>query len=124
MRDDELDRIFFDEAGIEPSPGFAARVMDTIRHEATAPPPIPFPWKCFLPGLTAWILILVVVVIRGFAPVAASPATLTRWLPILTRLLSGMLQASKTVGAGWIVLALLLSLASAMLSLRLTRGDA
>ncbi len=43
MRDDEIDRMFSDEAGIEPSPGFAARVMDAVRHEASAPPPIPFP---------------------------------------------------------------------------------
>jgi hypothetical protein len=124
MRDDELDRIYSDETRIEPSPGFTARVMDAVRHEASAPPPIPFPWKCALPCLAAWTLLLVSVVIKGFGQAAPVPSTSTRFPPALTTLLRGLFEAARTVGAGWIMLALLLALASTMLSMRLTRGDA
>jgi len=31
--------------------GFLASVMDRVREEAAAPPPIPFPWKRALPGM-------------------------------------------------------------------------
>jgi hypothetical protein len=124
MRDDEIDRIFSGDAGIEPSPGFTARVMGGVRHEASAPPPIPFPWKCAVPGLAAWILVLVRVAIKGFGQAAPVPSTWFRLLPALTTLLREMFEAAKTVGAGWIILALLLALTSMMLSMRLTRGNA
>jgi hypothetical protein len=128
MRDDELDRIFSDEAGIEPSAGFAAKVMVAVRRQASTPAPIPFPWKCALPGLAAWMLILVLVVVQGFkpafGPAKASPTILARLLSTLTTLFEGMLGAAKAVGAGWIVLALLLALACTMLSMWFTRGNA
>ena len=47
--DDDLDRIL-SETEILPSSGFAASVMAAVRREAEAPPPIPFPWKRFVPG--------------------------------------------------------------------------
>jgi hypothetical protein len=46
---DEFDRIMSEEE-ILPSSGFAASVMEAVRREAAAPPPIPFPWKRALPG--------------------------------------------------------------------------
>lgn len=46
---DEFDRIMSEEE-ILPSSGFAASVMEAVRREASAPPPIPFPWKRALPG--------------------------------------------------------------------------
>jgi hypothetical protein len=46
---DEFDRIMSEEE-ILPSSGFAASVMEVVRREAAAPPPIPFPWKRALPG--------------------------------------------------------------------------
>jgi hypothetical protein len=116
MRDDEIDRFFSHDAGIEPSPGFTARVMGAVRHEASAPPPIPFPWKLAVPGVAAWMLVLVLVVIKGFRQAAPIPSM---W----PTLLKSMLETAKTVGAGWIMLALLLALASMMLSMRLTRGN-
>lgn len=57
MRDDELDRIL-SEGEILPSSGFTASVMDAVRREAAAPPPIPFPWKRAFPGLVAASLTL------------------------------------------------------------------
>ena len=41
---DEFDRIMSEEE-ILPSSGFAASVMEAVRREAVAPPPIPFPWS-------------------------------------------------------------------------------
>jgi len=39
----DLDRILSGDPVIEPSAGFAARVMGQVRQEATAPPPIGLP---------------------------------------------------------------------------------
>lgn len=60
-----------------PSSGFADSVMTAIRHEASAPAPIPFPWRRALPGFVAAALVLlaliagVIFVVRS-APAAAS----------------------------------------------------
>lgn len=43
MTEDEITRSLQAEP-IEPSAAFQARVMIRIHEEATAPPPIPFPW--------------------------------------------------------------------------------
>ena len=51
MKDEVLDRILATEEDLVPSSGFAASVMDRIREETTAPPPIPFPWKRAVPGI-------------------------------------------------------------------------
>ena len=118
MRDDELDRILSAETDIVPSSGFAGTVMDAVRLEALTPPPIPFPWKRALPGLAAWglALVLTFMMVRS----TAVPATSARFPSALPTLL----KATHFAGAGWIVLALLLSLASVKLSMRLTRGSA
>lgn len=50
-----LDKILLDDT-ILPTSGFAASVMDRIAAEASAPAPIPFPWKFALPGLAALLL--------------------------------------------------------------------
>ncbi len=49
----EINRILSREDEILPSSGFTVSVMDAVRREAAAPPPIPFPWKRALPGLVA-----------------------------------------------------------------------
>ena len=113
MIDDELDRIFCSEDEILPSSGFVASVMEAVRIDALAPPPIPFPWRRALPGLAvaglalAWLLVAAVMQfgseMRTPLPAAALPATFE---PILE-------------AAAWSVLALLLSLALLMLSIRL-----
>jgi hypothetical protein len=59
--DDEMNRILSREEEILPSSGFAVSVMDAVRREAAAPPPIPFPWKRALPGLVVGGFVLVMV---------------------------------------------------------------
>jgi hypothetical protein len=40
------------------SPGFTASVMNAVRMQSQAPPPIPFPRKSALPGMAAAVLSL------------------------------------------------------------------
>ena len=119
MEFDELDRLLSEEEDIVPSSGFVASVMDAVRQQAAAPPPIPFPWKRALPGLAACalaLLWLLVVGIMGFSRGAAlAPAAPP---PVIVRIL----EAASAAGVGWIALALLVSLVSVTLSMRLTGG--
>ena len=48
---DKLDNILATESELVPSSGFLASVMERVVEEATAPPPIPFPWKRAFPGM-------------------------------------------------------------------------
>ena len=48
---DELDNILENEAEMVPSSGFLVSVMERVAEEATAPAPIPFPWKRAIPGM-------------------------------------------------------------------------
>lgn len=117
MRNDDLDRILSAEQEITPSSGFVAAVMDAVRHDAAAPPPIPFPWKRALPGLCAAGIALVSLFIAGSALFIRGTAT----QPLPARFLSALaliLEVWKTVGANWIALALALSFVSVKLSMR------
>ena len=53
MKPEELDRILSKADEIVPSSGFAANVMDAVRRESSAPPPIRFPWQRAVPGFGA-----------------------------------------------------------------------
>lgn len=121
MRNDDFERILSEEEEILPSSGFAASVMEAVRREAAAPPPIPFPWKRALPGLIVSVLALVwaimesvVQVIRGnvAAPLPTS----------FSHTLTSIADSGRTVAACWIVLVLLLSFVSVNFSMRLVRG--
>src|SRR5208282_839135 len=68
--EDEVDRILSREDEILPSSGFAVSVMDAVRREAAAPPPIPFPWKRALPGLVAAGLALSLILVAGVTVIA------------------------------------------------------
>jgi hypothetical protein len=117
MRHDDLDRILSTEQEIIPSSGFVRSVMDAVRHDAAAPPPIPFPWRRALPGLCAAGLALVSAFIVGSALFIRGTVT----QPLPARLLSPLaliLEVWKIVGASWITLALVLSFVSVKLSMR------
>jgi hypothetical protein len=58
MNHDDLDHLLSHETEIVPSFGFTASVMNAVRAQAQAPPPIPFPWKRALPGMAAAVLSL------------------------------------------------------------------
>lgn len=50
---DELDRILATDEPLVPSSHFAERVMEAVRDQAAAPPPLPFPWRRFAVGIAA-----------------------------------------------------------------------
>ncbi len=56
MNDRDIDRILSREEDIRVPADFTASVMDAVRRDAALPPPIPFPWRQALPGLTAALL--------------------------------------------------------------------
>ena len=113
MKDDpkdvDLDRIL-SETEILPSSGFAAAVMEAIRHEAAVPPPIPFPWKRALPGLVVAGVILGVVLVVGIVQLSHGAATSP--LPAAWgTALQSLGQATLKFGGPWVALALLASFA-------------
>jgi hypothetical protein len=126
MRDHELDRILSTEEDLVPSANFTRNVMAKVRMEATAPPPMPFPWKRALPGMVLCVLCLAAMCVAAFLrsepqPLHETPGP-SMWTAIwkgLSSDLMGLLRAANVGGLGWIILALLLTFASIMLSLRL-----
>jgi len=123
MNDRELDRILSDEADLVPSSGFASGIMDVLRNEASAPPPIPFPWKRALPGIAAWALalaFLIVAVLRRSSESPSPPSILDN----LGSTLAAAFRAAQAIGAGWIAAALLLSYVSVKLTLLFIRDRA
>src|SRR5271157_380248 len=129
--EDEINRILSREDEILPSSGFAVSVMDAVRREAAAPPPIPFPWKRALPGLVVAGLTLALVPITGVAVIAqlgraSTAAELSMsWQSVLTSIFgtgtgSGLgLPRNIESAALWAVLALLATWVSVKLSMLL-----
>ena len=111
---DQMDRILAAEEALVPSSGFLASVMERVREEAAAPPPIPFPWKRALPGIVFAAGVLgwggFELVRMGLATVSAVPLSAPHVPAAL------MLPLEQT---GWVAMALAISLASWMLSRRL-----
>lgn len=125
MKHDEIDRILSCEDEILPSSGFAVSVMDAVRREAAAPPPIPFPWKRAIPGLVAAGVVLVLVLAGGVVAVGqlrrATSPDLSLAFPSLSTSIFGW---SRNLGSAtiWTALALVASFVSVKLSMRLASG--
>ncbi len=118
MTPDELDRVLSHDEEIVPSSGLAASVMDLVRSEASAPDPIPFPWRRLALGITAGV---------GLAAwLAWSGAMAPFWGQVLSlspeswiALLKDAGGAAVRTGAAWTVAALLIAGLSTGLALRL-----
>ena len=123
MRDDDLKRALAEEE-IIPSSGFVSSVMEAVKREATAPPPIPFPWMRALPGFTAAGLVLAVVIFEFIKHIGRSavPDSSSRWVVILKFAFDEVSTAAARPDVGWIALALLLAFASLVISVRLVPG--
>jgi hypothetical protein len=121
MREEEFDRILSKKQEIIPSPGFVVSVMDAVRREAAALAPIAFPWKRALPGMIAaglalvWCVVVGVKLLTGGNAIEPPPAKLLVLLGLLS-------ETWRAVGASWILLALVSSLASVKLSMRYAYG--
>jgi hypothetical protein len=112
---DEIDRILAAEEELVPSSGFLAAVMESVREEAAAPPPIPFPWVRAVPGMILAAGVLgwgAVELVRYSLPVLRG-ISLTPLPPLSAAVMQPLEQA------GWVALALGASLLSWLLSRRL-----
>ena len=128
MSDAEMDHILFRQDEILPSSGFTASVMEAVRREAAAPPPIPFPWKRALPFLVLAPLALLAVVVAGVTVIVQigrepSSSHLANASSLLTMLMPMWQRLTGSV-VGWIALALLTAFLSVELSMRLGAGRA
>jgi hypothetical protein len=124
--EDELNRILSREDEILPSSGFTGSVMDAVRREVAAPPPIPFPWKRAMAGLVvgglALAMVLVAVIVALVQP--GREAAAAQFSIPLPSALSLVLRGSIESAAIWTVLALLLAFVSVKLSMRIAFGRA
>jgi hypothetical protein len=114
MKHDSIETILATEEELIPSSGFLSSVMERIQEEAVAPAPIPFPWKRIFPGLVLIAAVLgwgIFELIRHGMP-AMDTASVA--LPPLPAVAPQPLQQ-----AGWVALALGVSLLSWLLSRRL-----
>lgn len=109
-----IDRILATEEEIVPSSGFLVSVMERVHDEATAPTPIPFPWKRAIPGMFLAVGVLgwggvelVRVALPGIHDISLS-------VPHISVALIRPLE-----DAGWVALALGISLVCSLLSRRL-----
>ncbi len=116
MIDQQIDGLLGAEEEFAPSSGFADRVMQRLREEASAPPPIPFPWKRAVPGF------VLAVALFGWTGVEFA-----RRIPSVTGNLTipsfhmAPYPLRSLEEAGWVLAALAVSAASWMLSRRLAR---
>jgi len=114
MDHNEIDRILATEEELVPSSGFLASVMESVREEAAASPPIPFPWVRAVPGM------VLAAVVLGWGAVEL----VRTGLPALPEISLTPPQLSAAVmrsleEAGWVAMALGASLLSWLLSRRL-----
>ncbi len=114
MQPTRLDRILASEEPLVPSSGFLAAVMERVQEEAGAPPPIPFPWKRALPG---FVLVAGVFGWGGVELVRLGLPALKQTTLATPHLPPGLVIPFEQ--AGWVALALALSLASWLLARRL-----
>lgn len=115
----EIGHILATEEELLPSSGFAASVMDRVRQEAALPAPLPFPW------LKAIVLILLASGAAGWGAfelvhqgVPGLSLSALSWMTKPPQHLSAELVRSLEE-AGWVALALGISLFSWLVSRRL-----
>jgi hypothetical protein len=113
---DKIEHILATDEEIVPSSGFVAAAMGRVRDEAAMPAPIPFPWKRTVPGMVLAAGVL------GWGMWEA----IRTGLPEMGQMALSLPALSPVTGreledAGWVALALGVSLLSWMLSMRLVR---
>ena len=118
MSPDDLDRILSTDDDIVPASGFAASVMEMVKREASAPPPIPFPWLRLVSGIVVLLGLASGLAWSGLAePLAAD--VLSSSQAAWSAAVGWTADAAFRTGATWTTGALLLALVSSMLSIRL-----
>ena len=110
----KIDRILATEQDLVPSSGFLASVMERVQDEARATAPIPFPWKRAIPG------IVLAAGVFGWGGIEL----FRQAIPAIHALSWTEPQISISVGrpieqAGWVTLALVISVISWLISRRI-----
>ncbi len=118
MTDERMDEILGAEEELVPSSGFLSSVMERVRDEAAAPPPIPFPWKRALPGLVVAAAVFGWSGVEFAGRVGPMMAAL-KWPAISSHLAAS--AARPVEQAGWAIAAVAISMASWMLARRVAR---
>jgi hypothetical protein len=120
----EIGRILAGEEELLPTSGFASAVMDRVRQEAALPAPIPFPWKWVMPmlllagGGIVWSIVEVIRIgMPGLGLTTRGQSAQSWWTISLPPLSSNQVHSLEQ--AGWVALALGMSLVSWLLSRRL-----
>jgi hypothetical protein len=131
MNDFEMERILSRRDEIQSSSGFISSVMEAVRAEAAAPPPIPFPWRRALPVLALGAAALVLVVVVGVAAIVhivrepvAVHADKAPWFFNAAVLQGEILHGRVAAAAGWTVVSLLLAFFSVKFSMRIAGARA
>jgi hypothetical protein len=120
----EIGRILAGEEELMPSSGFVATVMESVRQEAALPAPIPFPWMRAIPllllacGGIVWSTVELVRIGLPVSDLTALGQSAQSWLTFTLPPLS-VVQMRSLEQAGWVALALGISLLSWLLSRRL-----
>ena len=115
MNDAELDRILSQTEQVVPSDTFVASVMNAVSREG-APSPLAFPWLRALPGfigLAASLATILVFAVRAaLATGASAPPPIS---------IAMTFAVTQSYAVGWIAVALIVTLASLLVPIRLTR---
>ena len=119
MKDEDIDRILSRNDEILPSSGFSVSVMDAVRREAAAPPPIPFPWKRALPGVVAGAIALLLVLGASISAILRlTRESITPQLAMPSPSVSPLFHGGLESGLIWTLLALLVAFVSVKVSAR------
>jgi hypothetical protein len=111
MKRETIENILASEEPLVPASGFLASVIERVEEEALAPAPIPFPWQRIAPGVVliagalGWVVIDLAR--HGIPPVQEASVVLGQ-IPAVA--------AQPLEQAGWVALALGISLFSWLLS--------
>ena len=112
--DAEIEAILAGEEELLPSSGFLSSVLERIEQEAAAPPPVPFPWKRAVPGILMAAGVFSGGTVKLIRLDLLTPALLRFTLPPLSSAVIGQIEQ-----AGWVAVALGVSLLSWLLARRL-----
>jgi hypothetical protein len=114
MKREAIETILATEEELIPTSGFLGSVMERVQEEATAPPPMPFPWLRALPGMVVAAVVLgggAFVLVQQGIPAARGISFAPPQIP------AAAVQPLEQ--AGWVALALGISLVCSLLSRRL-----
>ena len=114
MDPSKIDQILATEEDLVPTSGFLASVMERVHDEARMPAPLPFPWKRAIPG----IVLATGVFGWGAFEFARQAIQASRTINV-TQLQIPASVEQPLEQAGWVALALVISLASLLLSRRI-----